>query len=265
MNKEYSADIGIIGGTGIYDSKIITKTKKIEISTPYGQTSDLITIGDFENKKVAFMPRHGKSHKIPPHKINYRANIWAMKELGVKWLLAPSAVGSLREELKPGDIVIPDQFIDRTKNRENTFYDGPQVAHISTAYPFCRDLANQIDRICKNLKYSNHLGGTYICIEGPRFSTKSESKMFRNWGADIIGMTVVPECILAREVEICYVNIATVTDYDVWAENTVNTEEIIKTLNNNISKTRNILREIMLKIAEDRKCDCKDALKDAMY
>ena len=265
MNKEYSADIGIIGGTGIYDSKIITKTKKIEINTPYGQTSDLITIGDFENKKVAFMPRHGKSHKIPPHKINYRANIWAMKKLGVKWILAPSAVGSLREELRPGDIVIPDQFIDRTKNRENTFYDGPQVAHISTAYPFCRYLSNQTDEICKNLKYNNHLGGTYICIEGPRFSTKSESKMFRNWGADIIGMTVVPECILAREVEICYVNIATVTDYDVWAENPVNTEEIIKTLKNNVSKTRNILSETMLKITEDRKCDCKDALKDAIY
>ena len=265
MNKEFLADIGIIGGTGIYDSKIITKTREIEISTPYGKTSDLITIGDFEDKKVAFMPRHGKSHKIPPHKINYRANIWAMKKLGVKYILSPSAVGSLREELKPGDIVIPDQFIDRTKNRENTFYDGPQVAHISTAYPFCRDLSSKIDEICKNLKYNNHLGGTYICIEGPRFSTKSESKMFRNWGADIIGMTVVPECILAREVEICYVNIATVTDYDVWAENPVNTEEIIKTLKNNVSKTRNILSETMLKITEDRKCDCNDALKDAIY
>ncbi len=257
------AEIGIIGGTGVYDPAFIQDGREIKVFTPFGETSDMITVGSFKGRQIAFIPRHGKGHKIPPHRINFRANIWALKELGVKRIIAPAAVGSLREDIKPGDIVIPNQFIDRTR-RADSFYEGGKICHISAADPFCPELIDIVSQTCKELNFPFHTNSTYICVQGPRFSTRAESKLFRQWGADIIGMTLVPECVLAREAEICYVGIATVTDYDVWAEKPVSIEGVIKTLNENVSKTRKLLEELVPKIPVERNCVCKDALKDAL-
>lgn len=262
--KEEKVEIGIIGGTGVYDPGLLEDPKEIKVYTPYGKPSDLITVGFFKGRKIAFIPRHGKGHQIPPHKINFRANIWSLKQLGVKRIIAPAAVGSLKEELKPGDIVIPDQFIDRTTYRASSFYDGGQVCHISTADPFCPELTEIAFNAGKDLDLPIYKGGTCIVIQGPRFSTKAESKLYRSWGADIINMTMVPECVLAREAEICYVAIATITDYDVWKEKLVSVDEIIKTLKENVDKTRKLLEAIIPRIPKERSCICKDALKDAI-
>lgn len=255
-------EIGVIGGTGVYDPKLLKNAEEIKVETKFGSPSDLITIGELEGRKIAFINRHGKGHTIPPHKVNYRANIWAMKELGVKRILAPAAVGSLKEEYKPGDIVILDQFIDFTKKRDYTFYDGGKVYHVSLADPFCDELRNALIDIGNSQKLPIHEKGTYVCIEGSRFSTRAESKMFRGV-ADVIGMTLVPECVLAREAEICYASIATVSDFDVWAEKPVSWEEIVRTMKENIEKVRNLLTETVSKIPVDRKCKCGEALKDA--
>ena len=265
-NIKHRSTIGIIGGTGIYDSNIFNILDEIKINTPYGETSDRITICAFHDKKIAFIPRHGKNHRLPPHKVNYRANIWALKELGVKVILAPSAVGSLKSQYTPGDIVLPDQFIDFTKKREYTFYDGPVVCHISLSDPFCPNLREIIIRELKNLEFKFHPLGTYVCIEGPRFSTKAESNFYRTLlKADIIGMTLIPECILAKEMEMCYVSISTVTDYDVWAEVSVNSKEIIETLNKNVNKTKKLLLTIIPKIKEERNlCKCSNSLDNAL-
>ncbi len=254
--------IGIIGGTGIYNEKDIKETKKIKVSTPYGSPSDLITIGKFNGKKIAFIPRHGSNHTIPPHKINFRANIMALKALGVEKLISLSAVGSLRENFKPGDIVLSDQFIDFTKQRIQTFYDGNRVCHISTAEPFCSELRRIAIDITKKLKFSFHENGTYCCIEGPRFSTRAESRFFRNF-ADVIGMTICPEVTLAREKEMCVLNISTVTDYDVWAKKPVSVEDIIKVMKENNEKIREILRNLIEAIPEKRHCECGKALENA--
>lgn len=256
------AEIGIIGGTGVYDPKLLEKPQKFKISTPFGSPSDLITLGEFSGKRIAFINRHGEGHTIPPHKVNSRANIWALKSLGVTRILSPAAVGSLKEEYKPGDIVIVDQFIDFTKKREYTFYEGNQVYHVSPADPFCPELREALIGIGKSLNLPMHKKGTYICIEGPRYSTRAESRMFRNF-ADIIGMTLVPECQLAREVEICYASIATVTDYDVWADKPVSTEEVLTTMRENLEKIKNLLMQTIPKIPFERSCKCKEALKDA--
>jgi 5'-methylthioadenosine phosphorylase len=265
-NLKYRSTIGIIGGTGIYDSNIFDIIDEIKISTPYGDTSDKITICTYNEKKIAFIPRHGKKHRLPPHKVNYRANIWALNELGVKVILAPSAVGSLKSQYRPGDIVLPDQYIDFTKKREYTFYDGPLVCHISQSDPFCPNLRETIIKDLKNLDFKFHPLGTYICIEGPRFSTKAESNYYRTLlKADIIGMTLIPECILAREMKMCYVSISTVTDYDVWAEVSVNSKEIIETLNKNVDKTKKLLLTIIPKIKEERNlCNCSNSLDNAL-
>jgi 5'-methylthioadenosine phosphorylase len=261
-----SVKIAIIGGTGIYDANIFKQEKSVNPHTPYGPTSDSIVIGSFENKKVAFLPRHGRGHKIPPHMINHRANIWALKELGVKRILAPSAVGSLDYDFAPGHVMLPDQFIDFTKKRNYTFFDGPTVCHVSTADPFCEELRSLASRHIKELNIRVHEGGTYICVEGPRFSTRAESKIFRDvFKANIIGMTLVPECMLARESEICYLSIATVTDYDVWADQPVSTKEIIETLHKNVENTKKILSKLIPVIPEERThCNCGTALKDAV-
>jgi len=265
-NIEKLAEIGIIGGTGIYDSTIFTVIDEIKIDTPYGETSDKVTICKYNHKNIAFIPRHGKNHRIPPHKINYQANIYAMKKLGVNVILAPSAVGSLKSEYKPGDIVLPDQFIDFTKKRNYTFYDGPKVCHISQAEPFCPDLRSIILKNLEQLNYTYHQHGIYICIEGPRFSTKAESNYYRNLlNADIIGMTLIPECILAREMEMCYLSISTVTDYDVWSEVSVSSKEIIETLNHNVDKIKKLLLNIIPNIHYERKvCNCAKSLENAL-
>ncbi|MEM0077941.1 MAG: S-methyl-5'-thioadenosine phosphorylase, partial [Thermoplasmata archaeon] len=227
--------VAIIGGSGI--GEIFEVENEINIHTPYGLPSDNISIGKISGVKVAFLPRHGKGHKIPPHKINYRANIYSLKEIGVKKIIGVSAVGSLRENLKPGDLAIVSQFIDFTKKREYTFYDGPKVVHISMANPFSSEINDILSKNAKNLGYRVHENVTYICIEGPRFSTKAESMMFRNF-ADIIGMTLVPEINLARELGLCYSTLATITDYDVWAEKPVTAEEVVKIMKENEYKVK---------------------------
>lgn len=258
------AEIGIIGGSGLYDAAFIENAERVKVYTPYGKPSDFITIGILRGKKVVFLARHGPKHSIPPHKVNYRANIWAFKELGVKRVVAVSAVGSLREDYKPGDFVCPDQFIDMTKKREYTFYDGGQVAHVSMADPFCPELRSLCANIAKELGITLHEKGTYICIEGPRFSTRAESRLWRMWGADIIGMTLVPEINLAREARMCYLTIAMVTDYDVWAERPVTAHEVAKVMAENVEKAKKLLYELIPRIPETRSCNCHKYMDEAI-
>ena len=263
MNE--TAEIGIFGGTGIYDSGLLKDSKEISVDTPYGKTSDSITVGEFNGKKVAFMPRHGKKHTIPPHLINFRANIWAFKELGVKRIIAPSAVGSLKEEFEPGNLALPSQFIDFTKSRKGTFSEDGRVIHISVADPFCPELQKVILNVAKKQEIKIHQDCTYVCIEGPRFSTKAESRFFRTTGADIIGMTLVPECQLAREAQICYVSLSTVTDYDVWAEKPVTAKEVMETLAKNVEMTKKLLTFVIDQIPEIKSCSCEKALEEAEF
>jgi len=260
-----TAEIGIFGGTGIYDSELLQDSKEITIETPYGKTSDTITIGEFKGKKIAFMPRHGKKHSIPPHMINYCANIWAFKELGVTRIVSPSAVGSLKEEIKPGDFVLPTQFIDFTKSRKNSFSKEGRVIHISVADPFCPELQKIVSEAANNQDITLHEDCTYACIEGPRFSTKAESRFYKSTGSDIIGMTLVPECQLAREAQMCYVSISTVTDYDVWAEKPVTAKEVLETLSKNVEKTKELLTVLIDKIPKTKSCDCEKALSEAEF
>ena len=262
---EQKAEIGIFGGTGIYDSELLQESKEISIDTPYGKTSDSITIGDYKGRKIAFMPRHGKKHAIPPHMINFRANIWAFKELGVTRILAPSAVGSLKEEFKPGDFALPSQFLDFTKSRIGSFSEDGRVIHISVAEPFCPELQEVVLQTAQSQNIKIHKNCTYVCIEGPRFSTKAESKFFRTTGADIIGMTLVPECQLAREAQICYVSISTITDYDIWAEKPVTAKEVLETLSKNVEFTKKMLAVLLEKIPKTRKCYCERALSEAEF
>jgi 5'-methylthioadenosine phosphorylase len=257
------AEIGIIGGTGLSDPKLFSNIKEVTVETPYGKPSDAITIGELGGKCVAFLPRHGKKHTIRPTDIPVRANIYALKKLGVKRILAPSTVGSLREEYHPGDIVFTDQFIDRTTRREQSFYTEGKVCHITVAEPMCPELHKTVVEIAKDLKIKMHETGTYVCIEGPRFSSKAESKMYRMWGADIVGMTLVPECVLAREAEMCYTSISTVTDYDVWKDHPVCVDDIIKTMSGNIETVKRIIAETVKKLPSEQGCNCKNALQGA--
>ncbi len=252
--------IGIIGGSGLYN--LLENPKSFDIDTPFGNPSSQVEVGKINGVEVAFIPRHGKKHTIPPHKVNYRANIWALNSLGVKRIIGINAVGSLKEELKPGHVVIPDQFIDFTRKRDLTFYDGPDVYHISMADPFCPEVNNALYSISRRIDTNSHFGGSYVTIEGPRFSTRSESRMFRQF-ADIIGMTLVPEVNLADEMSMCYSVLATVTDYDVWSENPVEASEVFKTMKENEDKVTSIIREVLPVINSERHCHCKDRLKDA--
>jgi len=247
--------LGIMGGSGIADAGFFKEMERREIDTPYGKPSAPYIIGKSGDLEVVFLPRHGIGHTIPPHKINYRANIWGMKSLGVTHMVCPSAVGSLRADYKPGEIVISNQFVDFTKRRELTFFDGPEVVHVSTADPFCESIREMLADICKEHSIPYHPRGTYICIEGPRFSTRAESHFFRQH-ADIIGMTLVPEAQLAKEQKICYANLAMVTDYDVWAEKPVNMEEVIKTMTANAGKITTIIEESTKRLAGCKKCKC---------
>jgi 5'-methylthioadenosine phosphorylase len=264
MTEELSAEIAVIGGTGVYDPEIIEDAREVNIYTPYGATSDLVTLGAYKGREVAFVPRHGRGHRIPPHMINFRANIWALRELGVKRIVASSACGSLRDDYAPGDFVITDQFIDRTKKRLDTFYEGGRVCHVSAADPICPQLHDFFVGYAKRLGLEVHPTGTYVCIEGPRFSTRAESKLFRQWGADIIGMTLYPECVLAREAEICYVSVAIVTDYDVWAEKPVSNLEVVETMRRNSDNFKRLIMEALPLIPEERTCGCGEALKYAL-
>ena len=249
------------------DPKFFKKIKEIKVKTPFGSPSSSICLGIFSGKTIAFLSRHGKNHSIPPHKVNSRANIWALKSMGIERIVGVSAVGSLQKNFKPGDIVICDQFIDFTKKRDYTFYDGSTslttgTVHVSLADPFCPELRSIFYKTAKALKISVHEQGTYWCIEGPRFSTRAESRFFRNF-ADVIGMTLVPEVSLAREMEICYVTLAMSTDYDVWQKHPVDIEEIIKNMGQNADKIKNLLARAIPKIINQRNCLCKEALKNS--
>lgn len=260
------AEIGIFGGTGIYDPGLLSESREITIDTPFGKTSDSITVGIYKGRKVAFMPRHGRKHTIPPHLINFRANIWAFKEMGIKRIIAPSAVGSLQEHLKPGDFVIPNQFIDFTKSRKYTLYEDGKVIHISVADPFCPELQMSVYSAAEKINLPLHRDATYVCIEGPRFSTRAESRFYKDViGADIIGMTLVPECQLAREAQICYVSVSTITDYDVWAEKPVTAKEVLETLSKNVHTTKNLLAVLLEMIPHEKGCSCAKALEEASF
>ncbi len=258
------AKIGIIGGTGLYDPELLKNVEEMTVRTPYGPPSDSITVGELNGKQIAFLPRHSKKHTIRPTDVNSRANIFALKKIGVQRILAPSTVGSLREEIKPGDVVFVDQFIDRTTRREQSFYTRRQVCHISVAEPMCPELRRSLIEASAEVDTRTHATGTYVCIEGPRFSTKAESKMFRMWGADVVGMTLVPECVLAREAEICYSSISTVTDYDVWKDEPVSADVILKTMKENVEKVKTIITKTISKLPEERGCKCKGALRNAL-
>ncbi|MBD3254423.1 MAG: S-methyl-5'-thioadenosine phosphorylase, partial [Candidatus Lokiarchaeota archaeon] len=275
----------IIGGTG---SKVSLENKSdVKIYTPYGNTSAAITIGDFKGIKVAFIPRHGIGHSIAPHKINFRANIWALKTLGVKFLISPSAVGSLKKDHEKGKFVLIDQYIDRTKKREETFYEGGKLCHIGQADPYCEYLNDLFFQHGKNLGINIQKGGTYVCIEGPRFSTRAESKMFKHWGGDVIGMTSYPEVVLAAEKEICYCCIATISDLDVWAGHcqncgivefseactkcggpiqklAVNVDEVLETMAKNAKNLKNLLERVLPEIETNRDCPCHHTLDGAI-
>ena len=260
------AKIGVIGGSGLYSIKGLTDIKEVDIDTPFGKPIDSITVGQLEGVGVAFLPRHGKGHRLSPTELPYRANIYALKSLGVEHIISVTAVGSLREEPKPGDLVIPDQLIDRTKNRASSFFDGGIVAHIIFAEPFCPVLSQILYRTAKEIDTSVHQGGTYVVMEGPAFSTRAESHLYRSWGASLIGMTALPEAKLAREAEICYATIAGVTDYDCWQESCepIPIDAIIETQRQQVQKIRDIIRLAVSRIPGKRDCECASALKTAI-
>lgn len=272
------AKIGIIGGSGFYE---FLGGDEVEISTPFGAPSDRILLADYQNKQIAFLPRHGKKHQLPPHKINYRANIYALRQLGVETIIAPSAVGSLKPQIKPGDFVLPDQFINTTHHRADTFFDGAastitvteaksifnKVAHISTAEPYCPHLRKIASQACQTLQTSFHPNGTVVIIEGPRFSTKAESRFWCQY-ADIINMTQYPEVALARELEMCYLNISLVTDYDAGLKDRndispVSAQEVSRIFQQNNKKLKTLILEIIKNIPDPPACSCHDSLKDA--
>lgn len=266
--REKLAEIGIIGGSGFYEF-FKENSKEIQIETEYGKPSDKITIGNIAGRKIAFIPRHGKNHQIPPHKINYRANIFALKQIGVEKIIAPSAVGSLKQNIKPGDFVICDQFIDRTKKRDDTFFDGPKVAYIESAFPYCQDLRKIAVSQAKKLGLKTHSKGTAVVVEGPKFSTAAESAYFSKIGADVINMTQYPEVVLALEMGICYLNISLVTDYDagIYAQakiEPVSIEQVLANFKKNNDKLKNLISEIIKNIPAQKNCDCQKKAERAV-
>jgi len=258
--------IGVIGGSGVYQIENLKDVQEIEIETPFGKPSEAIITGNLAGQPVAFLARHGRGHRIMPTELNARANIFALKELGVEWLISISACGSLKEEFAPRHIIIPDQIFDFTKQRTYSFFGNGLVAHISLAEPFCAILNNLVFKAVKKTGAVVHQGGTYIAIEGPRFSTKAESRVFRSWGMDIIGMTAIPEAILAREAEMCYTMMAHVTDYDCWheEEEAVNVEMLIENLLANAALSKQAIENLIPLIPAERTCDCQKALSTAL-
>ena len=260
---EFSADIGVFGGSGFYS--FLDNVQEVEISTPYGSPSGKISIAAIDDKKVAFLPRHGAQHQYPPHMVPYRANLYAMKELGVKKIIGPTASGSLQPEIKPGDFVVTDQFVDRTTGRKDTFFDGPETRHISVAHPYCPKLRKTAMEVGKSLGITIHDHGTVVVIQGPRFSTVAESRWFSRMGWEVINMTQYPECYLARELGICYVNIALITDYDAGLEGRddiapVTHEAVIKVFQENNEKLKGMLFEMIRKIdLSETACQCNIA------
>jgi len=263
--------IGIIGGSGLYQMSEFTNTREVEVDTPFGKPSDSFIIGELNGVTVAFLPRHGRGHKLTPTELPFRANIYAMKKLGVEYILSVSAVGSLQEKYAPTDMVIPDQFFDRTRARahESTFFGRGIVGHVTFAHPVCDELGDILEESCKTVEgLKIHRGGTYICMEGPAFSTKAESNVYRQWGMDIIGMTNLQEAKLAREAEIAYATLALVTDYDCWHEDhdSVSVEMVIEYLNKNVRNSQLVLKEAVRRVAEKQTPNqYRDAIRSAIF
>jgi 5'-methylthioadenosine phosphorylase len=257
--------IGIIGGSGLDDKLNMTDVKQVKVHTPYGATSDLVTTGRIGQTEVVAIARHGANHRIMPSLVNYRANIWALRELGATRVIATTACGSLREEIKPGHLVFIDQFIDRTTKRSQTFYEGTQVCHIPMAEPFCPELRKLLADAARQLKLDHHNGGAMVTIEGPRFSTKAESRMFRLWGGDVINMSTVPEVVLAREAGLCYASVAMCSDYDCWHETkeSVSIEIVLKTMSVNADNVNRLLQTVLPMIGEPR-CDCSKTVHQSL-
>lgn len=258
--------IGIIGGSGLYNIEGIRNVEAVSIDTPFGKPSDCFMVGTLEGRRVAFLPRHGRGHTIMPSELNFRANIYGMKKLGVEHIIAVSAVGSMKEEIRPLDIVIPDQFFDRTRGRISTFFGEGIVGHVSFADPVCKVLADTLYQTAKSLGIRAHKGGTYLCMEGPLFSTRAESNVYRQWGVSVIGMTNLQEAKLAREAEICYSTLAMATDYDCWhvGEEAVTLEMVISNLNKNAETAKHILKVAIPKIERKRTCECATAVQNAI-
>ncbi|MEJ2230448.1 MAG: S-methyl-5'-thioadenosine phosphorylase [Nitrospirales bacterium] len=260
------AQIGIIGGSGLYQMEGFTNLKKVQVTTPFGKPSDAIVLGTFQGLRVAFLARHGRRHHTLPSGINYRANIHALKSLGVKRVFSVSAVGSMKEAIRPGDFVLPDQFIDRTTQRDNTFFDQGIVAHVAFSDPICGTLSTVLEQASQGVSMKVHRPGTYLCIEGPQFSSRAESFLYRQWGVDVIGMTNIPEAKLAREAELCYATLALVTDYDCWheTEDAVSVGAILSIMHKNVETAKVVLRHA-LELANDLgTCSCHTALEHAV-
>ena len=263
MAPRVTAGIGLFGGSGFYS--FLENADELAVHTPYGPPSDRVAVGEVEGRQVAFLPRHGRGHSIPPHRINYRANLWAFRELGVRRVIAPCAVGSLQRDLAPGTFVVCDQLVDRTSGRPDTFYDGPVVTHIGFADPYCSELRSLAADRGAALRIPLRPAGTGVVIQGPRFSTRAESAFYSAQGWDVIGMTQYPEAVLAREMEMCFVNVSLVTDYDVGLEGMppVSTREVVKILQQNNESLRTLLADLIPRIPEEGSCACGSALADA--
>lgn len=258
--------IGVIGGSGLYEMEGLEQMREVEVQTPFGKPSDKLVQGRLGDAELIFLPRHGKGHRWLPTELNFRANIFALKKLGVARIISISAVGSLREDIAPGDLVVPDQFIDRTVQRPSTFFGRGLVAHVSLADPFCKDLSAALVNAARAENARVHAGGTYVCMEGPQFSTRAESHLYRSWNAHVIGMTNLQEAKLAREAEICFATVALATDYDCWNEHAGNVEieHVLEVLKRNVELARRVIRRVAGEVTESRGCACAAALKDAI-
>jgi len=282
MSSQQSGRTGIIGGSGLYDIEGVQVLDQLDIDTPFGKPSDVLTLANMHGEEVVFLPRHGRGHSIPPHQINYRANIYAMKLAGVDRLISISAVGSLREHIAPGDFVLVDQFVDRTHGRASSFFDGPIVAHVSMADPVCTVLQSALLAACQEAGIDSHQGGNYLVMQGPQFSSRAESELYRQWGMDVIGMTNLPEAKLAREAEICYATVAMCTDYDCWHsdEEDVSVTSIIAVMQANVAKAQGMLQHFFAaqalpqqvesidqtkQIEHAASCACQQALEHGIF
>ncbi|HEU5360814.1 MAG TPA: S-methyl-5'-thioadenosine phosphorylase [Candidatus Deferrimicrobiaceae bacterium] len=258
--------LGVIGGSGLYQMEEMKNVRNVRVRTPFGDPSDTLVVGEIEGRTVAFLPRHGKGHRIPPSQINFRANLYALKKIGAKWVLSISAVGSMKEGIRPGDIVVVDQFYDHTRFRPNTFFSDGVVGHIPFANPVCPVLREIVSRSARKVVRRVHRGGTYLCMEGPAFSTRAESRIYRKWGVDVIGMTNMPEAKLAREAELCYATLALATDYDCWheSEEEVSIEAILAIIRRNVKNSKRIIREVAKRLPGKGGCGCGETLRHAI-
>ena len=258
--------LGVIGGSGLYELEGLTDVRWRRVRTPFGEPSDAYCVGRFAGRGVIFLPRHGRGHRIMPTELNFRANIWGFKALGAEWVISISAVGSMKEAIRPLDLVIPDQFVDATRRRVSSFFGDGIVAHVGMAEPVCPHLATALEKAARQTGVTVHRGGTYSCIEGPQFSTRAESRVYRAWGVDVIGMTNLPEAKLAREAELCYATLALATDYDVWheAHAAVSVEAVVQNLLKNVATAKDVLRGVIPTIAPPRTCECPRLLANAV-